>query len=351
MKRNDHMVREGAAPSGRKTKKTLRDAVAAAAMTLYILASASCVEQEEQLEMTFQAMTEIGDPATKGYVPGGALVDASYEAIHGSAAATRRSLMLTSWMYPSSGDEQIYFEGLEFAQRPGTGLWHATPSVYWPAGVRMDFIAWSSGERLAAAAHSYDRTRATDVLYLKIGKPCTQDDILFSWAGTRVSGVTGVVDMTFQHSQAWIEIVLKMSVDVEPSNVLLHKIVLEDIYTSGELTVRHPFGFAEGSWSFRFDRAEDTVMDDPGSVYGTRLQTTPKYVDMLLPEQGRKDIVLYYSMGDQDNVLQFVYHLDQTATWEMGKRYIYEVTFTPSQITVNPVIEDWLVQNVAVPVG
>lgn len=352
MKRDYHIVHKGAASFGHLSRKLLLGVAAVAVLSCgFLFCSCEGTElvpdDEDPVEMTLSVTAEF---KTKGYVQGGSLMDASYAAVHGAAPVQERNLSLTSWMYTPTG-ERVYFENMEFARDAGTGRWCASPSVYWPVGVRMDFVAWSSGDRLAEAAHTYDRVRATDALYLKLGPSSTQDDVMFSWVGSRLSGPSGIVEMQFKHSQAWLEVALKMSEDMSPQNVLLHKIVIEDIYTSGELAVTHVFGFAEGKWSFRFDRAEDTVMDDPGNIYGTRLTTEPKYCDMLLPEQGRRDLILYYSLGDQDNVLQFVYHLDNTATWEMGKRYVYEVTFSPSQITVNPSVRDWVAENVIVPAG
>ena len=350
MKRNLYIVRSGAAPAGHRISKVLRS-VFTVALSLCVLSTVSCTEPAEQqdlVEMSFSAVAEV---PTKGYVPGGALVDASYEALHGSASAARRNLYLTSWMYDQQGKESLYIDGKRFIQGSGDAYWQASPAVYWPAAARMDFVSWSSGEDFSAAAVTYDRKRATDVLYLTIGPASTQDDVMFSWAGSRVAGNTGIVDMTFYHSQAWIEFSLRMHEDFTGMGVLIHQIVIEDIYTSGELSVRHPLGYAEGSWNFRFDRAEDTVMDDPGSIYGTRMTHNPVYLDMLLPEQHRKDVVFFYSLGEEDNVLQYVYHLDQTATWEMGKKYLYEVVFSPTEITINPIVLDWGAQNVAVPIS
>lgn len=321
-------------------------------MTLLALLTAawSCVEPAvvepaatSALPLSLSAVTS---PRTKGYVEGTALAETPAGRLHDGLPAeerTPRSILLTAWLYPQSGGEQEYFRGQVFSLDGGgaaDGLWHRDPKVYWPVAGTLDFLALSSGTSLAESQVRWDRTRSTDAVTVTVGRDFTQDDLLFSCALARTHGPAGVVPMTFSHSQAWLQFVVRARSAAVADVVTLHRIYLEDIYTSGELTVSHPFGVAEGAWDFRWDRREDTAVDDVRHVCGKTVPLLPRYLDMLLPEQPMKSIVVEYSLQGGGMVMEYEYPLP-VAHWEMGKKYIYEVVFDPHGIEILPSVLDW----------
>ena len=106
------------------------------------------------------------------------------------------------------------------------------------------------------------------------------------------------------------------------------------------LEVGHPFGYPEGRWSFRYDRRRDTVVDDVHGIYGTYMDGDYAYLDMLIPEQPMKDILLEYSYSGSDPVMQYRFTLP-SAYWRMGRKYVYEISFAPEEITIVPTVQNW----------
>jgi len=189
---------------------------------------------------------------------------------------------------------------------------------------------------------SWGRGRSTDELVIDVTRPYTQDDILFS-SRLALRGVddNGKVSMLFEHAQAWLQVIVRSAADCE-NVVTLRRVVFKDVYTSGRLTITHPFGFSECDWSFDQPGITrmDTDMDDVNNVFNTKMTATAKYLDWLLPGQPMKSMVIYYSLSGSDFELQYEYKLPVTE-WLSGKKYVYDITFAPHGIELLPVITDW----------
>jgi len=269
-------------------------------------------------------------PCTKGYVTGTAMEE---------SPSQPRTLWLTAWYHRADGFEEEYFRGQAFAVK-GDGLWHRDPVVFWPLGGQLDFTAYSAGEPFSEAQVNWDRGVTTDRLALTVDRARTQDDILFGFVPARTLLGGSTVSMTFKHSQAWLEFRVRAKDAASAGVVTLHEMYVKDIYTTGELSVIHPFGLAEGQWSFRFDRREDTVVDDVNGVYGSTLQVQPVVLDWLLPEQKMKNFVMRYSLAGGDMVMELEFTLPDSH-WRMGRKYVYDIIVSPRQIEILPSVLDW----------
>lgn len=310
-----------------------------AAIHLLMLVAGSCTTDPVPRRQIM--LDALSTPTTKGYVEDTEMTDTSPENLHTLPfEQPARTIRLTTWLYPQTGNETEYFCEKTFV-RESDGLWHGTPSVFWPIEGRLDMIGYSSTAPFPDNSIRFDRNRSTDALYLRFDKSYTQDDVLVSTAiNKNVDDDAGRVPMTFNHSQAWIQFRLHTSTPAYDNILKVHKIVLKDIYTTGTLLVEHPYGYTEGSWNFRLDLREDTPMDDVHGIYGTRMSTEMSYLDMLIPEQPMKDIILHYSLEGSEIVMQYRFTLP-SAYWLMGKKYIYDISFGPHEITLIPTLEDW----------
>lgn len=321
--------------------------LSAAAAVLFAAGLTGCHETEplpvtEQVPVSVAAM---GSHRTKGYVEGTTMADTPWDRLHDGMADGEkepRTIRLTAWLQPQSGAEQEYFRNELFEKNANgetDGLWHHAPALYWPFGGRLDFLAYSSMIPFGDADITWHGGKSTDALELAVDRSYTQDDILFSFVRDRVAGNSdGHVPMVFDHAQAWIEFRVRSNVaDV----VTLRDIVLEDIYTDGLLVIDHPFATAEASWNFRLSRREDISVDDSWRVKGGYLGTQTQYLDMLIPEQAQKSIFVKYSFKGSPIILEHRYPLVEGATWLMGKKYIYDITITPTEIKIAPSTVDW----------
>lgn len=321
--------------------------LSAAAAALLAVTLQGCHETEPQpvTEQVPVSVAAIGSHRTKGYVEGTTMADTPWDRLHDGMADGEkepRTIRLTAWLQPQSGAEQEYFRNEVFAQNAGgetDGLWHHDPALYWPMAGHLDFLAYSSTIPFNDADITWHGGKSTDALELAVDRRYTQDDILFSFVRDRVAGNSdGHVPMVFDHAQAWIEFRVRSNVaDV----VTLRDLVLEDIYTSGLLTIDHPFATAEASWNFRLSRREDIPVDDTWGVKGGYLGTQTQYLDMLIPEQAQKSILVKYSLKGSPIILEHRYPLVEGATWLMGKKYIYDIMISPAEIKIAPSTVDW----------
>lgn len=295
--------------------------------------AASCTDPDEhEITLSDKAimLSTAAQPQTKGYVTGTAMEE---------SPSRPRTIWLTAWYYRQDGGAEEYFRNQPFAVK-GDALWHRDPVVFWPLGGQLDFTAYSAGEPFTEAQVAWDRGVTTDRLALTVDRARTQDDVLFGYVPARAALGGAPVQVTFKHSQAWLEFRVRAKDAASAGVVTLHDIFIEDIYTTGELSVTHPFGYAEGQWSFRFDRRGDTVVDDVAGVYGTAMQASAAVLDWLLPEQKMKAFVMRYSLAGGDMVMEHEFTLPN-AYWQMGRKYVYDIIVSPQQIEFLPSVLDW----------
>lgn len=313
-----------------------------------LLACACGTLREEPVEIGLDVRCQV---PVKGYIPGTALWDTPAAGLHGDAEGAPRTLTLTAWYYGPTGKQEEYFRGSPFARDAASGLWRRTPAAWWPMGGRLDLAGYSAGVPFAEDEVSWDPLRSTDAFSLDIASSHSQDDVLFGIAlSRRHADATEGIAMTLEHAQAWIQFSLHAASGLA-GVVTVEDIMIEHLYTSGRLTVAHPFGFAEGEWSFVYDERRETVLDDPHGVYGTTIGTETKYVDQLIPEQrmhkdgdGTTHIVLHYRMAGSDHVMAYAWELPRES-WLMGRRYTYDITFAPRGIEIVPLVASWSVAS------
>lgn len=295
------------------------------------------MESKAQNEIAFNtvAFTKAGD----GYVTAATLYNTAIAQLHNvSPTTTPRSIWMSAYVTPQSGDKANYFVDEEFAFNAGgasDGNWHHAPKLYWPMGGTLDFLGYSANEQLTGTKCIWNEANAASQLILSISEEQSQDDILY--AGNFANNTPDApVAMVFQHTQAWIEFKLQASAS---DLIEIMDIKLEDIFQKGELTINGG-ATPSHSWNFASYRAADVVVDDNYNVYGSgdmsnSLPATASYLDMLIPAQPQTSILITYRLAGQSNVLQYRYEFP-SATWAAGKKYIYQITFNPQEIIVTP---------------
>lgn len=279
---------------------------------------------------------------TKGYVEGDTFVDSPYDKLHGQTpdGKTDRTMHLSAYLTPQSGLPSNYFVGEVFSKNANgetDNLWHHNPKVYWPLGGTLNFLAYSSTTPFAGTAVNWDEENAASKLVLNVSEEYLQDDILFGAVNGRTTSNGASVAMTFNHAQAWIQFQIKVGDEDMENIVKVEDIVIKDLYTRGELTLN---GGATPSaeWNFRRETAIDKAMDDTYEVLAPNF--IPKdyvFMDMLVPEQPQTVFVMHYTLAGQDTVLEYEFPL-ASANWQMGKKYIYQITINPYEITVTPTV-------------
>lgn len=316
---------------------------ALAAVVLCWSCQQEATPQAQEYELTLKAVSMT---MTKGYVTSTGLSDTTPTSLHGTPSTSYRDIYLTAWHHSQKNGEKEYFRMQRYERNAGTAtdnLWHRADPLYWPLDGTLDLMAYSCTNAFPESSVDYSPGVSTDRLLLSVDRTYTQDDILFSYVGNagRSTEFYSTVPMQFKHGQAWIEIVFHTPSSAYNNIIKVNRVELRDIYTSGQLIVEHPYGEAEGAWSFRFAERHDTDVDDVNGIYGQYVTTSRVYLDMLLPEQPKKDMVIYYTMEGGDPEMLYVYHMQGLSTWQMGKKYVYDITLSPTTIEVNSSVSDW----------
>ena len=280
----------------------------------------------------------VAAPPTKGFVEGTTLLDTPFDRVHSAmedADKVPRTVVLSSWLYPQSGAGEDYLRDAVFAY--DGGLWHHDPKVYWPLGARLDFLAYSSSLDLPSTAVSWHPDRCTARLTLQVDRRFTADDLMYAYAAPRAASSGTAVQMRFAHSQAWLQFALRAT---DGDVVTVDKVVLEDVYTSGALTVEPDGAAARGAWDFSCETGGDLAVEDAAGNTRFGLGAAAQHLDVLLPQQPQKDIVIWYHLSGSDRQLRYRVEAP-VAHWVAGNRYAYAVTVRGTAVTVGATVEPW----------
>lgn len=263
-------------------------------------------------EMTFSVSAE---SLTKGVVTGSTLTD---------NVTGFRPLFISAFLHSQIGTHVPYFTGERFV-RNGTA-WKHTPSIYWPMGGTMDMLFYSAVNEFGTGMVRWGTSNNAERMRLYFGSDRTQDDVLFgSLWGTASSG-SSPLNVSLEHSQAWIVFQFSLKAGALDLPVTLTRVVLTDTYITGILNVENAYGHPTHEWDFRSSEARDRVVEDPDGVYGTPVTSVVKSVRMLIPEQERKKVVVYYTVdGVEYSAERELSH----SYWNAGKKYTYTLVFDP----------------------
>lgn len=302
------------------------------------------VSAQDQQEISINSIA-----LTKGYVEGTDFTETAFDKLHdASAVQADRKLWMSAYLTPQSGTPGNYFVGQEFSKNANgesDNLWHHSPKVYWPIGAQgVDFLAYSALKPVSGTALNWNADNAASKLILDVSEDYLQDDILFGAVAGRQTNAGAPVAMTFKHAQAWIQFQIKVEDASMEDIVKIKDITISNLYTRGELTINGG-ATPSASWNFKKEIASDYAMADTFSILAPNyIKKDVGFMDMLVPEQAQTSFVMHYTLEGQDNALEYKYELG-TATWEQGKKYIYEITIKPYEIVVEPTVTQFDVVN------
>jgi len=329
-----------------------------------VLALASCskdevpaLENKVSNEISFMNIVN----KTKGYITDVTFYDTAIDQLHiasGDPVTTPRTMQISAYLTPQDGDGVDYFRDYTFEKGadPDT-KWHHTPAIYWPLGGKLDFLAYSSKIAFDSKDVEWDERNASESVSFDFNKAeRLKDDLVYAAASqTSADGATSVA-MEFKHAQAWIEFKVKVADEDMKDKLAITGITLENIYTSGKLTVSRSGSTASHSWNYRHEVAEDLIMQDDYNMYGTQADATPfavtngldenfRFMDVLIPEQEKTDIVISYALAGQQYPLTYRFNLPNASStvknWVAGEKYVYEIVFTVNEITVAPKVKEY----------
>ena len=277
-----------------------------------------------------------------------------------------------------SGD---YFKNIEF-KKDASGTWKA--GRLWPVNGVTSFLAyaftpasntvmsentaeWGISDANWAKQVSFDLSSkslcynpvaadgsAAAVASEANGTPYV--DLLYANADQTKEKDYSIVNMEFKHSGAWILFNVKLAADLstQKSQLIVNNFELVNIHKGGKLTIDNKIvGGAKASWDLSTCTAEDYKVESfpqasTDMTKGLTLSTTDAIFGVVLPEQQQTAIRFKYTLSSTDSPAAFTaqtatytHSLDRFEKWEMGKKYVYNITINFKEIEIKPEVTVW----------
>lgn len=269
-----------------------------------------------------------------------------------------------------------YIDGAEFSYdssiddtSAGSGAWSATPGYYWPKGGKMTFAAWSPYRaKNDATALSYGQAGLQIKDFTTADKGSEQYDLLYSERVYDKADCIGTsaqydgIDLLFRHALSSLHFTACSSVST--TNIRISKIVIYDIYKSGDFSENVSETTPSTYSSFpvwTFDGKAKYTENSPLVVYennsGTAAPTLPLLgsgnsldVGFALPipqDITSAKMKVYYSvqLGSAEPVPTVSQALNlgsgTVTQWNRQTRYTYNLILGAQQIRFSVDVRGW----------
>jgi hypothetical protein len=242
----------------------------------------------------------------------------------------------------------------------------AAAPIYWPVGgVSIDFLAYAMPTKKhvvpgtsvenGAPVAAYEKQAtdaASEVAFKDWDTYANQVDLLYAAnnaAKSSTSGAENYVKLSFKHAQA----LLVFQAKVNTANaVTINSITINGLKVKGTFTVDNSRNDLVASWSNLEAVTGENVIaagaDPDDDNLKEAIAATTGYAQigstLLIPEQPRLNFTINYTMGGKD--MNYTYN-EARGTWEMGKKYIYKLDMTLSEIILTEDVQDFV--DAAVP--
>ena len=174
------------------------------------------------------------------------------------------------------------------------------------------------------------------------------------------------VSMTFKHTGAWIVFKVKLkNALLTNTSLTLNQFKLVKIHKGGKLTIDNSkYPGAQASWDFTNSPAADYAVESFPQQNTTAIDNTKGLAvtqtdfddantfGIIIPEQKQTAIEFKYTLASTASPAAFAaqtatytYPLNNFGKWEMGKKYVYEITINFGEITITPSVADWDTPN------
>lgn len=271
--------------------------------------------------------------------------------------------------YIVDGTTPANFFGYTFFEKEaGATYWTGQPARYWPLTTStINFLAVTEkGGNVDNTTVKFDETsQASGAVVTLAGNATTdQNDLMYAaGTGTHTMGNKyDAVSMVFKHALAWINFQIKTSTpaynveEKQGCTIRVNSITLNSAVVDGTLTlensqcmtnVANETGKVIATWAtgnkvnLAVPRADGTTTADGVTLTGD-YQLFGNGL-LVVPNGYAKSFTINYTLTQSDNTAN-TYNYEYTlpaGTWEMAKKYFYNINITLSEIEVDPIITDW----------
>lgn len=247
-----------------------------------------------------------------------------------------------------------YFKGIEFSEdNTNSGTWKA--GQYWPINGVTRFLAYAATADVSTLFNPTWGTKYADKVEFTVtngfyqaetGTPNTPYiDLLYASGEQLEEKNYTAVSMDFKHSGAWIVFNVKLSAALTGAKVTLDSFKLVNLLKGGKLIVDNTtYPGAKASWNFTGVTPEDYSVES--FTASTEVTTTASSFGVIIPEQNQTAIQFNYTLSSPNSAFDsqsatYTHNLDRFNKWEMGKKYVYNITISFSEIKIEPSVKNW----------
>lgn len=251
-------------------------------------------------------------------------------------------------------DQQFQTEATTVDASSQYRAWDGTAAapIYWPVGgAAVDFLAYAlptdkHGTPAATYANQAEDV-ASIVAFNDWNTYDNQVDLLYAvnnGATSSTSGASDYVKLSFKHAQALLVFQAKVNI---ADAITINSITINGLKVKGTFTVDNSRNDLVASWSnLETVDAMNTIAigaDSNTDNLGEALANTTEFAQigstLLVPQQPRLNFTVNYTMGG--NTMNYTYN-EARGTWEMGKKYIYKLDMTLSEIILTEEVADFV---------
>lgn len=248
-----------------------------------------------------------------------------------------------------------YFKGVEFRKEASETTWKA--GKYWPVNGVTSFLAYAAtGDVTATWGEKYaDKVEFTlnDGFYNSSESGKTPYiDLLYASGEQAKEKDYKEVSMKFEHTGAWVVFNVKLDSDLDGATVTLNSFQLAKLFKGGKVVVDNTtYAGAKASWDFTGVAAADYGVES--FTASKELSATPYEFGAIIPEQNQTAIKFNYTLSSDNQafdaqIVNFEYPLSRFEKWEMGKKYVYNITITFKEIEIKPSVTEWVSTDTAI---
>lgn len=346
---------------------------------LYIIAALACVacaKSEEVYETANPGelvVVPVASNITKAAITNGVYPEENHISLFAfhapgvpSGTVTDYSKFVETYLY----DTEYFYTGTDQSTRIWSGL---KSSYYWPITGSLVFAGYSlqnpttEGERAESPkiGTNVTYTLATDKLevegYTQSLDPASTFDFLYfgrtpnSYNNRRTGDP---IALEFKHALSWITIeVLGGDGALVNGHVWnVTNVKLTGVQNTGDFTYTGTATGAKVDWDTPTAATTNQFIIFNGSKPLTDEMTAIENEEngtLVIPQPATKLWVTIEYLSPANDTITEDIEIDladyTTAGWEAGKRYTYQLTFAPTEITVAPIVETWPDPIVAAP--
>ena len=226
-------------------------------------------------------------------------------------------------------DNNLYLENKAFEKHTTESYFVGEEkSYYWPIGESLDFVVY------APHTNGVTYNGTTEVLTWTVNNSATdQTDVLYGGKKLTLAKQSNAMEMPLKHALA--QVVVNIKAD-QADVVTVNSLTLNNIYVNETLTINYTNPESPViTWTTNNSTSRTLFTDLP-------LTTTDSNTNCFIVPASQTQLNLNYTLAGNATPINYPIDLTGYGNWEAGKKYVYNIEVSASEIKFNPVPAEWI---------